>query len=67
VTATLLVIVAFGLGFLRLTHVYGMGMLFMLTMGLLATAFVFAARETWMALEDYHRPGRASPRPPGGS
>jgi hypothetical protein len=57
ITGTLLVMVAFMLGFLNVSHLYGMASLFLVTLGLLAAALVLFAKEVWIALKDYDQFG----------
>jgi hypothetical protein len=53
VSATILLLVGFVAGFLSLTHVYGMGTLFIVTVALLGLALALFAREIRLALTDY--------------
>jgi hypothetical protein len=53
VSATILLLVGFVAGFFSLTHVYGMGALFMVTVALLGFALALFAREIRLALKDY--------------
>lgn len=55
ISAAVLVIISFVLGFLNVTHVYGMGILFLLTFGLLTIALGLFAQEIRSALRDYDR------------
>jgi hypothetical protein len=55
IAAAALVIISFVLGFLNITHVYGMGLLFLLTFGLLTIALGLFAQEIRTALRDYDR------------
>jgi hypothetical protein len=56
ITTALLIIVAFILAMLRLTHEYGVAILFVVAVGFFCVSLVNLARETLIALHefDYH-------------
>jgi hypothetical protein len=57
ISAAVLVIMFFIIGFLNVTHVYGMELFFLLTFGLLTIALGLFAQEIRTAMKDYDRAG----------
>ncbi len=53
ITTTLLIIIAFGMAFLNLQHVWSTALMFILSLSLFCVALVMLVRESFIAITDY--------------